>query len=287
MVMPTQFYVPWAQVDPDLKHGGIPDELAVGWVAPDLGDNKFTTNRDIQNITWMLSQVAASISMHPEAESEAFPGRRLVEEAIKGMDTITERVVDVTHTHATKFFSFTHAVPPVSAFKLNAIRYPVRNQFADDFIHYCIGTMVELAENNRNAVHQGLDPTAANIIMEPLYNWKATVMKYWFDKEVAGEISAEELNTLYAGIGKPKPSYPDTTAETPSEADTAAALTGLDVLAWFPTASDWTKFAELQVRRYTPERVLQPEGARQTTEDVRFEQGHNADGTVSTGGPSI
>ena len=287
MPMPEKFTIPWVQVDPTLRHGGIPDELAVGWVGPDLNDNTQTQNRDAAYLVYMLGQFATSISMHPEADAEGFPGKRLVEEALSAMDTFTERLVDVTHTHSTKFFSFTHAVPPVSQFRFTPIRYPVRNAFADDFLHYAIGTMVEIAENNRNALHQGFDPNASNILLEAMWNWKATVMKFWFDKEVAGEISSRELNELYEGVSRPQPSYPDVTSDTPSESDTAEALAGLDVLAWVPTASDWTKFAELHSRRYTPERAFQPEGARPTTEDVAHESATNADGTISTDGPAV
>lgn len=287
MPMPEKFVKPWSEIDSSLRHGGIADELAVGWVGPDLNDNITTQNRDMAHLVYQLGQYATSISMHPEAEMEGFPGKRLVSESLDAMDTFTERVVDVTHTHASKFFAFTHAVPPVSMFRFTPVRFPVRNQFADDFLHYAIGTMIEIAESNRNSVHQGLDPSAANTIMEALWNWKATVMKFWFDKEVAGEISSRELNELYLGKLRPQPSYPDNSAETPAPDKVAEALTGLDVLAWVPTAADWTKFAELHERRYTPERAFQPEGARPTTEDVAHESATNADGSISTTGPTV
>lgn len=284
-MMPTKFTKDWEDIDPSLRHGGIPSQTTDGWVGPDLNDNTQTTNRDIQNLVYMLCQIATAISMNPEADAQGFPGRRIMEDALKAMATFVERVVDVTHTHSTKFFAFTHAVPPVSQFKVTPIRYPVRSQFADDFLHYAIGTIVELAESNRNAVHQGLDPNAANIILEALWNWKATVMKYWFDKEVAGEISSAELAELYSNISRLQPSYPDVTAETPSDAAVSVALTGLDVLAWMPTEADWTKFADLQQRRYSPEVIFQPESTRQVTEDVLPAGGVTVSPT-STGGPN-
>ena len=272
-MMPNKFYVPWSDIDPSLQHGGIAGELAEGWVGADLNDNVKTQNRDIHYLVYMLSQFATSISMHPEAELEGFPPKKLVDECFAAQSTMIERVVDVTHTHASKFFSFTHAVPPVSYFKLTPIRYPVRNRFAEDFLHYAIGTLVELAETNRNSVHQGLDNNAANIVVEALWNWKATQMKFWFDIEVAGEISSRELEALYTGVYRPHPSYPDETSARPSDAETSEALSGVDVLEWLPSASDWTKFAELHTRRYVPERALQPEGARPVTEDILPENG--------------
>jgi hypothetical protein len=283
MNMPTKFTKPWPDIDPSLRHGSIPGETAEGWVGPDLGDNLMTTNRDTHRIVYSLSQIATAISMNPEADMQGFPGRRLVEESLMAAATFVEMVVDVTHTHATKFFAFTHAVPPTSVFKVTPIRYPVRSQFADDFLHYTIGTIIELAETNRNAAHQGLDPKASNIILEALWTWKAQVMKFWFDKEVSGEISSRELADLYAGKIRAVPSYPDETSETPEAAAVSDALTGVDVLAWLPTEADWTKFAELQERRYKAEVTFQPEDTRQTTEDVLPPGGVNP---VSTGGPN-
>jgi hypothetical protein len=122
-------------------------------------------------------------------------------------------------------------------------------------------------------VHQGLDNNAANIVVEALWNWKATQMKFWFDIEVAGEISGRELETLYSGVYRPHPSYPDATSERPSNAETSEVLSGVDVLEWLPDVSDWSKFAELHTRRYVPERALQPEGARPVTEDILPENG--------------
>lgn len=285
-MMPTKFTKDWEQIDPELRHGGIPGQTIDGWVGPDLGDNLTTTNRDTHRIVYSLSQIATAISMNAESDMQGFPGRRLVEETLMAAATFVEMVVDVTHTHATKFFAFTHAVPPTSVFKITPIRYPVRCQFADDFLHYAIGTIIELAETNRNAAHQGLDPKASNIILEGLWTWKAQVMKFWFDKEVSGEISSRELADLYAGITRAVPSYPDQTSETPDSAGVDKALTGIDVLAWLPTPADWTKFAELQERRYKPEVIFQPEDTRQTTEDALPPGGVEPAAGTSTGGPN-
>lgn len=283
MNMPTKFYKPWNEIDPSLQHGGIPGELAAGWVGADLGDNRTTTNKDMHNITYWLSQALTAVSMNPEADAQGMPGRRLVEQCLKVAETFTEMVVDVTHSHASKFFAFTHAIPPTNTFKITPIRYPVRSLFAEEFLHYGIGTLVELVENNRNALHKGLDSQASNIILEATWTWKAGVMKYWFDKEVAGEISTMELEELYRGIRRSVPSYPDETGDTPEEGAVAQMLAGLDVLAWVPQPADWTKFAELRNRRFEPEAIFQPEATRQSTEDVVPPGGINP---VSVGGPN-
>jgi len=283
--LPVKFYVPWSKIDPSMQHGGIPNGLA-GYVAPDLGDNPTTNNRSLVTIFYELNAATSAVSMHPMADVEGFPGRDLVEEALKAMQTFAERLITNTHTHATRFFVHTHCAPPTEHFKLNGIRYPLRNSFGDEFIYWCLATLVELAENNRNGAHKGLDPKGSQVVINALYSWKSDVMKFYFGKEVAGEISERELLSLFETINTPNPFYPDETAQTPSKEATDEALTGLDVLKWLPTDPDWSMFAQLETRRFTPERIFQPEGTDQTTEDVRSEQGHTAPGEA-TGGPTV
>ena len=279
MAMPTKFYRPWADIDPDLKHGGIDGELAPYFVGPDLNDNSTTKNPDQLRIFMEVQAVGQSISMAPESMKQGAPGRRIVEEALKGINTVFERVVDVTHTDATRFFEWCHAIPPNLGFALAPIRFPLRQEFANQFVHYCIGTLVETAELNRNANHAGLDPNSAEKLIAPLYNWKANVMKYYFDLEVAGELSRAEMNDLFEGKYRPGPtvSPPDQTAERPDKAALEEALSGADVMQWFPSDADWANFARLASERYVPERIYQPEGSLATTEDVAYEQAVNPD----------
>ena len=284
MPMPEKFYKPWIEIDPALKHGGIAGELAPYFVGPDLNDNATTKNPDQLRIFMDVQAAAQSISMAPEAMKQGAPGRRIVEEALRAMNTILERIVDVTHTDATRFFEWCHAIPPNLGFPLAPIRFPLRQSFANEFTHYCVGLLIEVAELNRNANHAGLDPQSAEKLIAPLYNWKATVMKFYFDLEVAGELSRAEMNQLFEGKYRPGPtvSYPDESAERPDQAALMEALSGTDVVQWFPSPMDWANFARLAAERYVPERIMQPEGSLSTTEDVAYEQTVNPNTGEST-----
>ena len=284
MNMPKKYYVPWSDIDPALRHGGISDELG-GFVAPDLGDNPSSSNRTLVGLFRHFNQAVASISMHPISDKEGFPDKALVDESLKAVQTFMEMVITSTHSHASKFFSNTHAIPPVEHFQLNAIRFPLRSQFAADFVFYGLGTLVEIAENNRNSAHKGIDPDCAETLLAGMYDWKAEQMKFWFGKEVAGEISDREMAEMYEAVTTPNPFYPDITAETPDDEDVEDALTGVDVMKWLPTKADWTMFDQLRRRRYKPERVFQPEAVRHTTEDVRTPDTHTA--PSGTGGPNV
>lgn len=277
MAMPGRFFKPWAEIDPSLKHGGIPGELEPFFVGPDLNDNPETKNPDLTNIFHTAQNAVRSISMHPNAMKEGYPDRGVVEESLLAVNSMLERIVDVTHTSATKFFTWCHAIPPNLGYSLAPIRFPVRQEYANTFVHYGIGLLVEIAELNRNANHSGLDPQAADRLIAPIYNWKANVIKFYFDHEVAGEISRDEQTELFDGKYRPGPtvSRPDESADRPDSAATTDALSGVDVLQWFPSKEDWAVFGRLQDSRYVPERIFQPEGAYSTTEDVAYEQNVN------------
>ena len=260
--------------------------LAPYFVGPDLGDNPITKNADIISIFNAVRNVTASISMSPEGMKQGYPGRRIVEESLRGMNTILEKIVDVTHTDATRFFEWMHAIPPNLTFPLAPIRFPLRQEFATQFVHYGLGLLVEVAELNRNANHAGLDPQSADVLVAPLYNWKATVMKYYFDLEVAGEISRQEMQELFDGKYRPGPtvSPPDDSAERPDATALSEKMSGIDVVQWYPSDADWSNFGRLADERYVPERIMQPEGALSTTEDVAYEHTvRSTDGTSTIG----
>lgn len=284
LMMPTKFWVPWSEIDPEMRHGGIPGELAE-FVAPDINDNKTTQNVDQVRIFAVVRDACQSISMSPESMKEGEPRRRIVEECLRAINDILEKALDRSHSSATRTFEWCHAVPPQVTFPLSPIRFPLRNPFANEFVHYMLGTMVEIAELNCNANHAGLGINDVSKIVAPCYQWKANVIKHYFDHEVAGEISSAELDQLFQGIVRPGPvvSPPDASAQRPSDAGVAEALSGIDVIQWFPNDSDWAIFGNLERNRYVPERIYQPEGAYPSTEDVQYEHRTGPGGQPLTG----
>lgn len=278
MSMPAHFFLPWVKIDPTLRHGGIAGELEGQFVGPDIGDNTATKNLDMLSIFQAVNEVGASISMHHEADREGYPAKSIVEESLQAVNYVIEHIMDRTHSTASKFFGWNHAVPPTQLYKIRPLRYPLRSAYAQEFVHFAIGALVECAENNRNAAHSGLDPQAADKLIAPFYDWKARQMKFYFDIEVEGELSREELNTILGGKFRPGPtvSPPDETAETPNEDALSDALKGANVLQWYPDQKWWAVFGNLNDKRYQPERIWQPEGARATTEDVAPETLVNA-----------
>ena len=261
-----------------MTDGGIPGELG-GFVGPDLGDNPRTKNQDIKTIFTAVMTTAASISMSPEANKEGPPQRNIVEETLRALNFVFERILDRTTTMSTVMFEWCHATPPYETLHLRPVRYPLRQTFADQAVHYLLGTLVEIAEVNRNANHSMLDPSSAARLLAPLYHLKALIAKDYFDVEVSNEISLQEMVQLMSGV---KPIGPEIvpSGESANLADATAiaeAMQGIDLLQWFPSNQEWVTFGVKQAAVYKPERVWQPEGATGTTEDVASENTIPAD----------
>lgn len=282
MAIPQKFHLPWSEIDPAMTDGGIPGELTE-FVGPDLGDNPRTKNQDIKTIFTSVMTTAASISMAPEANKEGPPGRNIVEETLRALNFIFERILDRTQTLSTGTFEWCHATPPYEYLMLRPVRYPLRQTFADQVVHYLLGTLVEIAEMNRNANHSSLDPNTAERMMAPLYHLKSLIAKDYFDVEVANEISLQEMIQIMTGVKKVGPVIvPSGESQNLASAeDVASVMSGIDLLQWYPNQQNWVTFGEKMVEMYHPERVWQPEGAYPTTEDVASENTIQARNTLS------
>ena len=273
MAIPQQFHKPWVEIDPTMADGGLPGNLTE-FVGPDLGDNPRTKNQDVKTIFTAVMTTAASISMAPEANKEGPPQRNIVEEVLRALNFIMERILDRTQTMSTTTFEWCHATPPYEAFNLRPVRYPLRQEFADRTIHYLLGTLVEIAEMNRNANHSTLDPNTAERMLAPLYHLKGLIAKDYFDVEVSNEISLQEMIQIMTGVKKVGPVIVPSgeTQNLATETDVADVLSGIDLLQWYPNAQHWVTFGEKMVQMYHAERIWQPEGSWGTTEDVASEQ---------------
>lgn len=269
--VPGGFWIPWSQVDPTLTHGGIPAVIGTGYVGAKLGDNTTSKNVDARTVFSALRDFTASVSNHPEANIEGPPRRGVVEEVLRGLNWVMERLWDRTRSSADAFFSWTHATPPSESFRVRPVRFPLRNEFAHTAIEILLGEHIEIAEMNANAHHSGFDPSSTARMLAPLLLLKANLMRDYFDKEIAGQITANELATMFATTSPPPgPTItpPGEEAPTPGSSEVATALSGEDVVQWFPSDEDWAVFGRKRDALYKAERIFQPEASLGTTEDV-------------------
>jgi hypothetical protein len=268
-MMPQEFHQPWSEIDPSGGHGGIPGELGE-YVGARLGDNPRTKNIDMHTIFQVVRDCAAALSVHPAANMEGPPDQKVVEETLRGLNYILERMLDRTKTQATGSFFWEHATPPFLNFRQRPIRYPLRSIFVNSVIYHLLGDMVEVAEMNVNAQHSWMDPSTAQRVMAPLIHLKGNIIRDWFDQECADEVSLDELSGLFAKITRPGPSIvpAGTSQEAPSTEDTNEALSGVNVIQWFPSPEQWNIFSRKRTELMKTERIWQPEGAGTTTEDV-------------------
>ena len=270
-MLPTKFHVPWVDIDPSLQHGGIPGELEDQFVGPQLGDNTHTVNLDMLNVFSAARDVAAAISMMPSADTEGAPIKNAVDEVLKGTHYVSDKILDRVTPSSNKLFEWTHATPPAHGFTVRPVRFPLRNAFVNQATFMLIGQMVEIAENNANGQHSRISPNQAAPMLAPLWHMRAMIMRDYFDLEVGGEVSTDELAAMFAPQGPvPEPvNIPQgESAQAPEQSTVLTALDGIDVLRWFPTDAQWQVFAQKMEKQYAPERIYQPEGAMRTSEDV-------------------
>ena len=272
-MIPDKFWLPWSEIDPAGNHGGIAGALSE-YVAPRLGDNTKTKNVDLHTIFQVLSEVASATSRHPMANLEGPPGRGLVEETLRALNLVFERIMDRTRVNATNYFTWTHATPPYLDFKVRPVRYPLRNPFAEQVIYFMLGTLVEVAEVNANGFHSSLDPSSAYRLVAPLYHLKANIIRDYFDQEVENELTQSELVAVTAGVVRPGPTIvpAGSSIPKPDAAKVSEELKGVDVIQWFPDQEDWVTFGNKNSEMYKAERIWQPEGAAADTEDVAPER---------------
>jgi len=269
MPIPEKFWQPWSEIDPTGNHGGIAGALSE-YVGPRLGDNAKTKNVDIHTIFIEMSEAASSLSRHPAANTEGPPIRPIMEETLRALNLIFERILDRTRVCATGYHYWTHATPPMLDFKVRPIRYPLRSMFAEQVIYFLLGTLVETAEVNANDYHSNLDPSSAYRLTSPLYHLKANIIRDYFDIEVENELTTEELVGLTAKLTRPGPTIVPAGSTQPKadSKEIEESLSGVDVLQWFPDQGDWVTFARKQMEVYKSERIWQPEGAGSSTEDI-------------------
>jgi hypothetical protein len=287
MPVPQPFWVPWVDIDPSLRHGGIPGELEGQFVGPRFGDNPTTRNPDMKRMFTVLSDATAAISMTPGAEVEGEPSRNDVDLIFRATNKCFERLADRITTSANTIFQWDHATPPSDRFRVRPVRFPLRNSIIHDVVFMFLGTMGQCAEGNANALHSSIDPRTGRMIFRPLWKIKAQLMKDYFDKEVAGELSPEEMTELFREIENAPPAVtdPGTTATKPSKEAVTEALTGVDVMKWMPDEPDWALFGQKVDSIFEAASLFQPEGAIGTTEDVAPDR-PGADAPLSTSGLS-
>lgn len=270
MALPQKFHIPWESIDPELRHGGVPGELAGEYVGPDLGDNKRTLNLDMVTVFAACRDVASALSVHPSADTEGHPVRNAIEETLKGTNYVSERILDRISASSNRMFSWTHATPPAHGFRVRPIRFPLRNSFLHNTVFTLIGTLVEIAENNANGHHSRIAPASSAAILAPLWHLRANIARDWFDLEVGGELSVEELAAVFEGVAPKEPAFvaQGDSHPLPSQQAVSDALAGIDVLRWHPTEEHWAVFGKKVDALYTAERLFQPEGALRATEDI-------------------
>jgi hypothetical protein len=201
---------------------------------------------------------AAGATLQPVLE------KGLVQDTIDAINRIFGFVAVRVATRANRLFSNTFGGPNPFEFTPYSIRWPGENRYALQYIMKFVNAAFQVPQVQSNRLDSGILDNHATIILRPLFDLKAQIAKELFGYEIAGEISADELDAMFSDTklrpplhmsfsenrntesdraAKAEASEENESVERPTPEELRKFTSGLEVWTWVPTAADWATFA--------------------------------------------
>lgn len=254
-------------------------EIATDANFPDDG-SYFAIDRRGRDTTWSRPLWNLWYELHLEAQALSTTQPALTSEVTK--DLIKAALLAINRsfvaahrkvrTMANDYFDQVYGGRWHRAFNDMAIRWPGENQTAWEIVMKFAAALHQIPFLQSNVLDNGIPPNHAVIVVQPLYSAKAWLMREFFELEIRGEISNDELEAIFREDAPMPPldfSMTDTfdTPEETEEEDAGAmeeesgplptaetqreAERGVKVWTWVPENRHWTKFGEIIKRMRT------------------------------------
>lgn len=222
-----------------------------------------TNNQDCWDIWKKINMEAQAISAGPFS-SQSMVTRDLIDRSLKGIDKIFAMISDRIKTPINRVFSNTYGKPSSYKFVPYPIRWTGSNEDALSIVMDFCTAAYQVPHVQSNRLDKVVMSYDASILASPLFDLKSRIAGKYFQKEIQGDVDADELNALFAG-GNLKPplsrgltgerdlpdtnarddaSLKDESAKAPDEDKLSQALAGVDIWKWVPTKGDWAIFAQ-------------------------------------------
>lgn len=233
------------------------------------GPRNLTLNDDTWDLWDILNRSAQHLSAIPAAAKPVLT-RDLVQAAFEMVNISFAEIVTRVRTRANRLFSDTFGGPNRLSFEPYPIRWPGESRHAYRMVMAFISAAFQVPQIKSNLLDHGVLDNHAKIILRPLFDLKANMMRTFFNLEITGEVSVDELDAVFRD-GAPLPplmhSFDDERDGAAAQAaEDAAALTnesakipsretqakiseGVEVWTFVPHAEHWTLFAEVLRRR--------------------------------------
>lgn len=214
--------------------------------------------------TWAYINSAAQKLSASNSTIQPVVEKGLVQDTIDAINRIFGFVAVRVATRANRLFSNTFGGPNPFEFNQYPIRWPGENRYALSFVMKFVNAGFQVPQVQSNRLDSGILDNHAGIILRPLFDLKAQIAKEFFGYEIAGEISADELDALFANTSLRPPlhisfsenrdtesdraskaaaSKTDESVKRPTSEELKQFTSGLEVWTWVPSESDWTAFA--------------------------------------------
>lgn len=245
---------------------------------PPLPDGNYLAVSRVPNATtcnealWMLwdivSREAQTLSVSAPALQDQIT-KDLLEDTIRGINrcfgALSTRIV----SRANRLFSSTFGGPSNFAYEPYPIRWAGESRVALMILMKYVASLFQVPQVACNRLDNGIIDVHAAVIVRPLFDLKAHLMKVYFAKEVQGEVSPDELASLFrnGNLEPPLQRSLDDRRSTGEEiaardqavlGDESAAVApvvltegvraGVNVWTWVPGDQDWDVFGELLER---------------------------------------
>lgn len=262
--------------------GDLIDVMPDGqYLAVDVTDRvRITSNSDLSDVWGRLNTLAQTVSAHPTSLQSVLT-RELVDDTLRAINQAFALVHSKTTTLAGPMFHDTYGGPPQVTFEQYPIRWPGENPVALRIVQRFVSALFQIPHVPSNRLDAGIRDIDAGIILRPLLQLKAEIMRQYFGLETKGDISPDELDAIFRDSNLMPPlnvsrddnadtqsdlaaedsrALGDTSAQVPTVETREMAMNGIEVWTWVPTESHWITFAEIQ-RRLAVSGPTQPPAA--------------------------
>lgn len=243
----------------------IPQLPAGDYLSVDPLDRGETANGSLWDLWDVMNQEVAKISTHPAARQPLMT-KDLMETTLIAMDKIMVNISIRIQTRANKTFSRVYGDARNRKYEAYPIRWPGENRQALNIVLALVDSVFAVPQIPSNRIDNGIIDDHAALIARPIFDLKARLMREWFNIEVKGEISVDELQALFRNAklipplrasifdrrdtatdlsGEDADAKSDETGKTPTEEELLAVTSGQDVFLWRPELGDWTRFGEV------------------------------------------
>lgn len=224
-----------------------------------------TQNRSAFELFDCINQHGQGLSFS-DAALQPMITKDLIEDALRRIDVCFAEVASRVVTHSNRLFGSVFGGPPAYQFQQWPMRWAGENMRALTIGQAFVASAYQVPRLRCNALDQGIVDNQAAVILRPLFDIKAELMKQHFGLEVLGEVNPDELDALLGGVDllRSRPGSDDQRRESgaalqerldgamgpesvgqPTTERSEQAREGFNVWTWRPQAPDWDAFAAM------------------------------------------